>query len=143
MTRINRRNCLKVFAGSVLGVPAALAGETAESETLAPVRPRQVFFTLDGCGLLEALSEARDGERIVLCPRTYDCSGHELRVPPGVRLTGAIGHSIIRCLEISGGHDSKVSSVWIDYSDPRVRRVVGPDLKVSDMWIEYNSRRER
>ena len=115
MTRINRRNCLKVLAGSALGLPAALAGETVGSETLAPNCPRQVFFPLDGYGLLDALSHARDGDRIVLCPRTYDCSRDSLWVPQGVQVRGSKRHgaTVIRCLRIEGDRGSKLSGVWI------------------------------
>ncbi len=118
MTGINRRNCLKVLAGGVLGLPAALVGETAEAETLAMDRPCAIFEPRDGHELLGALSEARDGDWIILRSRTYDCRLHSLWVPPGVRINGAIGHGavMVRCRGIAGGDGSVVSRISLTLS---------------------------
>ena len=146
MTGINRRNCLKVLAGGVLGLPAAIAGETAgsttETETVSPERPCGIFEPRDGRELLLALSEARAGDWIIIRSRTYDCRLHTLWVPPGVRVSGSTKHgpTVIRCLSIGGGRGSKLFSVWLRYSDRPRHYIVGPDQ--SGPWIKHNRRQE-
>lgn len=126
MTQINRRNCLKVFAGSVLGLPAALP-VAADDRNEKPANPakypshRPIYVPTDGPGLMEVLSRAFPGDRIELVGKSYDCSGRQLVIPSGVSVfrDASYPRSVIRCLGVTDGRDSKLSNVCIIYNSRR------------------------
>ena len=112
MTSINRRNCLKVLAGSVLGLPAALA--------ISPTYGRR-YLVRNGESLEWAIRSAKTGDQIELVGKSYDCSGRQLVIPAGVSVFrgAAYARSVIRCVGVTVGRDSKLSNVCIIYNSRR------------------------